>query len=334
MTDKFKALVVEESEKAGFIHSIQERNISDLPQNGVLIRVHYSSLNYKDALSASGNKGITRKYPHTPGIDVAGVVETSNSDNFKAGDKVICTGYDLGMNTPGGFAEYVNVPAEWVLPLPENLSMREAMVIGTAGFTAAIGVSEIAHHIQPEDGPVLVTGATGGVGIVAVKLLAKSGYHVAASTGKTEWHELLLRIGAKDVIGREDVNDQSDRAMLSTKWMGAFDTVGGNTLATVLKSIKYGGIVTNCGNVASPKLDITVFPFILRSVRLIGIAAAETPMAKRAEIWRKLSNEYRLEDMEYLVKEIALDAVSDELSLMLQGRQGGRVIVNLQALQQ
>jgi len=214
--------------------------------------------------------------------------------------------------------------------LPENISMRESMIIGTAGFTAAIGVDEISKHCIPtETNKILVTGATGGVGIMAVSMLSKLGFNVTASSGKTDQHDMLRKAGAKEIISREDIDDTSERALLKSKWAGAFDTVGGNTLATVLKSMNYNGIVTNCGNVASPKLDITVFPFILRAVRLVGIAAAETPMPKRLEIWNKLANELKLTDTEYLVKEVTLENLNSEIDLMLGGKQKGRVIVNL-----
>ncbi|MBQ6268501.1 MAG: YhdH/YhfP family quinone oxidoreductase [Bacteroidetes bacterium] len=325
----FKAFVVSEIDGKPN-RTVAAKKINELPENDIIINVKYSSLNYKDALSANCHKGVTRHYPHTPGIDSVGVVVESKSDKYKVGDEVICMGYDLGMNTPGGYGEYISVPEGWVMPLPKTFSMRDAMIIGTAGFTAAIGVNEIiSAGITPDDGQVLVTGATGGVGIFAVAMLSKLGFDVTASSGKKEKYEMLERAGAKTIIGREEVNDTSERGLLKSKWIAAFDTVGGNTLSTVLKSIKYGGVVTNCGNVASIKLDVTIFPFILRSVRLIGIAAAETPMDKRINIWKKLENELRLPDLEYLVKEVNLENLNNEIELMLAGKQFGRVLVKL-----
>ncbi len=327
--DIFNALVVSTTQ-TGVERLVAKKRIIDLPDNDIIINVKYSSLNYKDALSANGHKGITKLYPHTPGIDSAGIVVASKSNKFKVGDKVICMGYDLGMNTPGGYSEYISVPTNWVMPLPKTISLRDAMVIGTAGFTAAIGVNEIINSgINREDGKILVTGATGGVGIMAVIMLSKLGYDVTASSGKKEQYQLLEKAGAKTIIGREAIDDKSERGLLKYQWIGAFDTVGGNILSTVLKSMKYGGVVVNCGNVASIMLNVTVFPFILRGVRLIGIAAAETPMNKRMEIWEKLENELRLPNIEYLVKEITLNELSSEIDIMLAGKQFGRVIVKL-----
>lgn len=327
--DIFNALVVSTTQ-TGVERLVAKKRIIDLPDNDIIINVKYSSLNYKDALSANGHKGITKLYPHTPGIDSAGIVVASKSNKFKVGDKVICMGYDLGMNTPGGYSEYISVPTNWVMPLPKTISLRDAMVIGTAGFTAAIGVNEIINsRINREDGKILVTGATGGVGIMAVIMLSKLGYDVTASSGKKEQYQLLEKAGAKTIIGREAIDDKSERGLLKYQWIGAFDTVGGNILSTVLKSMKYGGVVVNCGNVASIMLNVTVFPFILRGVRLIGIAAAETPMNKRMEIWEKLENELRLPNIEYLVKEITLNELSSEIDIMLAGKQFGRVIVKL-----
>ena len=330
MEQTFKALVIEEKENSIFERNILTKNISELPQNELLIQVHYSSLNYKDALSASGNKGITRKYPHTPGIDAAGIVIKSQSPKFKEGDEVICTGYDLGMNTAGGFGQYISIPADWAVALPKNISLRNAMIIGTAGFTAMNGVIEILNHnLKPEDGKVLVTGATGGVGIMAVTFLSALGYCVVASSGKTEQYDLLKKAGAKEIIGREEANDTTGKPLLGKKWVAAIDTVGGNVLATALKSTENYGIVATCGNIASTVLDISIFPFILRGVRLIGLASAETLMPKRLVVWDKISEKFSNFDFNFLTKEIKVEALSGEIDLMLQGKQVGRVLVNI-----
>ncbi|MFP4030582.1 MAG: YhdH/YhfP family quinone oxidoreductase, partial [Desulfococcaceae bacterium] len=286
MTDAqtFKAMVVEEAEKKTYTREIKERAISDLPDGDVLVRVHYSSLNYKDALSAVGNKGVTRSYPHTPGIDAAGVVEQSKDSAFTPGDEVIVTSYDLGMNTDGGFGQYIRVPAGWVVPLPEGLSLRESMIYGTAGFTAGMSVAAVAHAVPPEKGDILVTGATGGVGSLAVGILSKIGYKVTAVSGKSDAEGFLKKLGAQAVIGREEASDDGGKPMLKGRWAGAVDTVGGEILATAIKSTDLHGTVTCCGLVASPDLPINVFPFILRGVTLVGIDSQNCPMDRRLDI--------------------------------------------------
>jgi acrylyl-CoA reductase (NADPH) len=222
----FKAMIVTETADKQFIRAIGDKHISDLPEGEVLIKVQYSSLNYKDALSASGNKGVTRKYPHTPGIDAAGLVAASTDPAFKPGDQVLVTGYDLGMNTAGGFEEYIRVPAAWVVPLPAGLSLRESMVYGTAGFTAALSCFKLINYgVTPDRGPVLVTGATGGVGSIALAILAQSGYTVAAVTSKLNEAPYLQQLGAKEVIGVAEADDQSGRPLLKPRWAGVVDTV-------------------------------------------------------------------------------------------------------------
>jgi putative YhdH/YhfP family quinone oxidoreductase len=328
--ETYKSLVVTEQENNTFSMEIVEKALSSLPEGDVLIQVQYSSINYKDALSATGNKGVTRRYPHTPGIDAAGLVVESSSENFKAGDSVLVTGYDLGMNTPGGYGQYIKVPANWVVKLPETLSLRESMIYGTAGFTAALSVYRlIASGVTPSDGEILVTGATGGVGSIAVSILHKLGYHVVASTGKTDANEMLLSIGATDIISREDLDDQSGKIMLRERWAGVVDTVGGNILATALKSTKYGGTVTTCGNVASPKLATTVFPFILRGISLIGIDSVECDMELRTKLWDLLSKEWKIEAISKHVEEITLNELESKIQLILKGKLMGRTIVNL-----
>ena len=225
-----------EKENHQFVRKVVEREVSSLPEGDVLIQVHYSSLNYKDALSATGNKGVTRTYPHTPGIDAAGVVVSSEDATIKAGDQVIVAGYDLGMNTSGGFGEYIRVPSSWVVPLPEGMSLKESMMYGTAGFTAALSVYKlIGAGVKPSMGDVLVAGATGGVGSVAVSILSKLGFNVVGATGKMEEEDMLLRLGAKKVIHRAELNDESGRPMLKGIYAGVIDTVGGHMLETALK---------------------------------------------------------------------------------------------------
>ncbi len=326
----FKALQISESADKQYVRSIVQRHIADLPAGEVLVRVHYSALNYKDALSSVGNKGVTRNYPHTPGIDAAGVVEASESADFEIGDEVIVTSYDLGMNTSGGLAEYIRVPARWVVPLPTGVSMREAMINGTAGFTAAMGINALINNgLSTERDKVLVTGSTGGVGILAVAMLKKLNFEVTALTGKPEAHEFLNRVGASEILPREALDDKSGRPMLKSVYAGVVDTVGGNILATALKSLTYGGAAAICGLVASPDLPTSVLPFILRSNSLFGIDSAECPMNLRKEIWQKLANDYKPADLEILATEITLEEVPEKLDLMLKGGAMGRYLVTL-----
>lgn len=332
MPTTFQAMVVSQTASGRFQRAIVTRNVSELPAGEVLVRVRYSSLNYKDALSASGNRGVTRRYPHTPGIDAAGEVLESCSPDFSPGDEVVVSCYDLGMNTPGGFAQMIRVPAKWVMPLPAGLSLRESMIYGTAGFTAAQSVVRLQRHpVLPEQGKILVTGATGGVGSMAVAMLALSGFAVTAATGKPEQGEFLRDLGAREIILREGCLDRSGRMLLKGKWAGVIDTVGGEILATAIKSTRYGGAVTCCGNVASPDLPLNVYPFILRGVSLLGIDSAECPMAVRIPIWRKIATVWRLPNLEGIATEISLKELDQQLAYILQGKQKGRVILNLDA---
>ena len=327
----FKAMVVTETADNQFIRAISDKRIEDLPAGEVLIRVHYSSLNFKDALSASGNKGVTRKYPHTPGIDAAGLVVESSDPAFKPGAQVLVTGYDLGMNTSGGYETYIRVPAAWVVPLPAGLSLRESMMYGTAGFTAALSCYKLINlGVTPDQGPVLVTGATGGVGSIAVAILAQSGYTVVAVTTKLDQAPYLLQLGAKEVISVADADDQSGRPLLKPRWAGAVDTVGGNILSTAIKTTRRGGIVTCCGNVTSGELHTSIYPFILNGVSLVGIDSATTPMAHRLEVWNKLAGDWKLDHLETITTELpGLEALDERIELILQGKNRGRAIVKI-----
>lgn len=327
----FKALVVEEKKTGEFILSVKKKAVKDLPAGEVLIRVHFSSLNYKDALSASGNRGVTKKFPHTPGIDASGVVVESESKVFKEGDEVIITGFDLGMNTCGGFEQYIRVPAQWVVKLPNGLSQGEAMIYGTAGLTAAMSVHALVQNVTPEDGEVLVTGASGGVGSLAVTLLAQLGFRVVGVSGKPDGKRFLKKLGASRVIDRDETVDTTDKPMLPAIWAGAVDTVGGEMLATVIKSTKPCGTVTCCGNVASPYLPITVFPFILRGIRLVGIDSQNCPMKHRQEIWNLLATDWKNTKLPDLCEEIGLEGLEHHMSMILKGKQKGRIVVNVDA---
>lgn len=325
---KFKAVVISE-EDGKFIREIKERSTTELPLNDVLIKVKYSSLNYKDALSASGNKGVTRNYPHTPGIDASGIVIASKHKKFNKGEKVLVTGFDLGMNTSGGFGEYISVPYEWVVKLPKGLKLKESMAYGTAGFTAALALYELEEFGLSKNEDVLVTGATGGVGSLSVLLLAEQGYNVTAATGKKSEEKFLKYLGAKNIIDRNEVDDQSGRGLLPQRWGGVIDTVGGNILSTVIKSAKYEGIVAACGNVLSSDLNTSVFPFILRSVNLIGINSERTPSGLRKKIWKKLANEWKSTKIKKIFAEHSLEELPPLFDKILEGKIRGRILVNL-----
>jgi acrylyl-CoA reductase (NADPH) len=334
---QFKALVASEGEGKTFTRSIETRNIEDLPEGDVVIKVLYSSVNYKDALSASGNRGVTRNFPHTPGIDAAGVVEESAGSEFKPGEEVLVTGYDLGMNTSGGLAEYVRVPASWVVRLPQGLTLRESMIYGTGGFTAALSVMKLVDAgVKPEDGEVLVTGASGGVGSVAMRTLAKLGYEVVAAAGlmdDAEFPEIekkLKGLGASRVIPASEVDDTSGKLMFKGIWPGVIDTVGGNVLATVVKAAAYDGVVTTCGNAGGHELDLNVYPFILRGVSLLGVDSVECPMERRLKVWEKIAGEWKLENLEDLTTELTLEEVEDRIQLLLARQAQGRAVVKVQ----
>lgn len=328
--NSFKALVIKEKADGTYAREIDTRTMADLPDGEVLIRVHYSSLNYKDALSASGNRGVTRRYPHVPGIDAAGIVEQSTSEEFKAGDQVIVSGFDLGMNTSGGFGQYIKVPSGWVLHCPPDLTLRESMIYGTAGFTAAQSVLRLVKFpVSPAQGKILVSGATGGVGSMAIALLAGLGYTVTAVSGKPEATEYLKSLGAENIITRDQATDHTGKLLLKEKWAGVVDTVGGDILATAIKSTAYGGVVTCCGNVASPDLSLSVYPFILRGVTLMGIDSAKCPMPIRLRIWEKLARDWKLPNLDTRANECSLADLAAQIERMLHGRQTGRFIVKM-----
>ncbi|MFT6167228.1 MAG: putative YhdH/YhfP family quinone oxidoreductase [Vicingaceae bacterium] len=324
----YKAFVVRENEDGSFSRSIENKSIEELPEGEVLIKVKYAALNYKDALSSSGHKGITREYPHTPGVDACGIVVKSESDDFKEGDSVIVTSYDFGMNTSGGFQEYIRVPAKWPVKLPEGMTLEESMVLGTGGFTAALSLYKMEMNGQtPEMGSILVTGATGGVGSMAIAILALNDYKVIAASGKTEAHDYLRELGATEIISREETNDQSGRPLLRPKWAGAIDTVGDNTLATCIKACGRNGSVAVCGLVESEKLETTVYPFILNGVNVLGIETAETPRSIRLKIWELLSKKWKPKHLDNIKKIISLKELDHYIQLMLEGKSKGRVIV-------
>ena len=325
---QFKALVVEKTEGGEFVRSIRERNSDDLPQGDLVVRVRYSSLNYKDALSASGHPGVTRQFPHTPGIDAAGEVISCESGVFAPGDKVIVTGYDLGMETDGGWGEIIRIPSSWAVRLPQGLSEREAMTLGTAGFTAALSVLKLTlAGVTPTDGDILVTGATGGVGSVAVAILSRTGYRVVAATGKSSDAQFLRSLGAAEIISREQVTAGSERPMLKERWAGCVDVVGGETLAAAIKATRYGGAVTCCGLVGAIELPLNVYPFILRGVSLLGIDSVQCPREPRLQVWEKLAGEWKPEQLHSMATEVALEGLEEKIQAILKGGISGRVLV-------
>jgi putative YhdH/YhfP family quinone oxidoreductase len=325
----FKAMVVSETAEKTFVREIKQRALNDLPAGELIIEVKYSSLNYKDALSATGNKGVTRKYPHTPGIDAGGVVVDSTTKLFAVGDQVTVTGYDLGMNTSGGFGQYISVPALWATKLPQGLTLKDSMSYGTAGLTAALCIIRLmASGLSKDAGEVLVTGATGGVGSVAVAILAKLDFTVVAATGKLSQHDFLTGLGAKAIISREEANDTAGRPLQKPRWAGVVDTVGGNILATALKTTKHAGLVAACGNAMSHELNVNVFPFILRGVSLLGVDSVEIPMRARQMAWNKLAGEWKV-NIGSLVTEVSLEELNPKIDEILKGGIRGRVLVNL-----
>jgi alcohol dehydrogenase len=326
----FTALRVEEEEKNNFSMGLKTQQIDDLPEGDLLIRVHYSSLNFKDALSAHGNRGVTKSYPHTPGIDAAGVVVSDKSGRFSEGDKVIVTGYDLGMNTAGGLAEYIRVPANWAVSLPEGLTLRESMIYGTAGLTAALCLKKILDMgASPDDGEVVVTGATGGVGTMAIALLAKKGFTVAAVTGKLDANEMLISLGATKLIDRKSLDELAAKSMLKPQWAHGIDCLGGDYLFTVIKSLQYGGSVAACGLASDPGLKANVFPFILRNVNLLGIDSVELPLAAKEAAWKLLASDLKLDQLGSMAAEISLEQTPQHLQQIFNGHALGRYVVKL-----
>ncbi|WP_379138758.1 acryloyl-CoA reductase [Paenibacillus sp. sgz500958] len=311
---------------------IREYSMADLPNGEVTIRVSYSGVNYKDGLSTIPGAGIVSKYPHVPGIDLAGTVVASSDPSFKEGDEVLITGYGLGASHPGGFSEYARVPSAWVVPMPSGLTAKAAMAIGTAGFTAALSVHRMEENgLNPGQGSVLVSGATGGVGSWAVSMLAKSGYEVTASTRKSSESEYLKRIGAKETISPSELEEQDAKPVNRERWAGAVDPVGGPFLNHVLKSVKYGGSVALSGFTGGAELASTVYPFILRGVNLLGIDSVLCPMDVRRTVWNRIAAEWKPDEalLNSIVNEISLADLPEAIAQVLQGRMRGRYIVAL-----
>ncbi len=328
MSERFPCYVVRQAEDAAPRAAVEQLSIDELPAGDVLVRVEYSSLNYKDALAARGHRGVVKTLPHVPGIDAAGRVAATSSARFAEGDSVIVTGYELGAGRWGGHAGYVRVPESWVVPLPSGLTLRESMVYGTAGFTAAQAVQAILdRRIDRGQGEVAVTGATGGVGSLAVALLAKVGYRVVAVTGKPAQTELLKSLGAARVLGRDALAADSSQPLLAARWAAAVDTVGGSILSCLLRSTAHRGCVAACGMVAGTDVPMTVYPFILRGIALLGIDSAKCPMPERLALWSKLAGPWKPTGLEPLVQTIGLKQLDEQIEQILQGKMTGRVLV-------
>lgn len=329
--ETFQALQTAETSPGEFTRKLVRRRLDELPEGALLVRVRFSSLNYKDALSAAGRPGVTKRYPHTPGIDAAGEVVACSDGAFQPGAAVIVTGFDLGMNTAGGFGQYIRVPSAWALPLPDGLDLRESMLLGTAGLTAGLSVLKLQHEGLQRGDEVVVSGATGGVGSMAVQILHRAGYKVTAVTGKAEHHDWLRSLGAHEVIVRAALREGSDRPLGRERWAGAVDCVGGTHLAAILKTTRYGGVVTCCGLVESPELPINVFPFILRGVTLCGIDSVQAPLEQRRVVWERLAGRWKPQHLEAAADDCDLSGLEPRIDAMLAGQTCGRTVVHLDA---
>ncbi|HEY8489294.1 MAG TPA: acryloyl-CoA reductase [Thermaerobacter sp.] len=329
--EAFAAYVVERLEDGSLRQGVRTLTPADLPTGEVTIRVAYSGVNYKDGLASRPDGRVVRSYPIVPGIDLAGKVAESTDPRFRPGDPVLVTGYELGVSHHGGYAEMARVPAQWVVPLPRGLDLREAMILGTAGFTAALALHRLEEHgLAPGDGPVLVTGASGGVGSVAVAILARRGYEVVASTGKAGAEDYLRRLGAARVIPREQVAVAGGKPLEKQQWAAAIDAVGGDTLAHILRTTRYGGAVAAIGLTGGSQLNTTVFPFILRGIALLGIDSVYCPMPLRMRIWQRLAGDLRPPSLESLVHgEVGLSGLPAAFEDVLAGRVRGRILVRI-----
>ena len=326
MEQEFNGLLVSQQDGI-FSSEVKILNLADLPGDDLLIKVNYSSLNYKDALSAFGNKGVTRKFPHVPGIDAAGTVVTSKSSDFTEGDQVIVTGFDLGMNTWGGFGRYIRVPSQWAIRLPDGLNLKESMSLGTAGLTAGLSVDKIVSA-GINSGTVVISGATGGVGSMATAIMSKLGFEVTAISGKKENHFLNSVLGAKSILDREEfLGKYNSKPLSPADFSAGIDNVGGSILSGMLKSVKQNGMVTCCGNVASADLNTTVFPFILRGATLAGIDSAQADINWRKKVWASLASDWKPFRLDEMVQEIGLDQLPQKLEELLQGKARGRYVL-------
>ena len=329
MSENFKALMIEKNDENQSVEMVNIKE-DDLMEGNILVNVTHSTLNYKDGLAITGASPVVRSFPMIPGIDFSGIVLSSEDKDFTEGDRVVLNGYGLSENHFGGYSEKARVKSEHLLKLPENISNMQAMAIGTAGYTAMLCVLAIEDHgINPDDGVILVSGASGGVGSVAISLLSGLGFSVEASTGRLEETSYLNNLGAKSVIDRKELSEPS-RPLGKERWAGAIDSVGSTTLANILSQVSYGGAVSACGLAQGMDLPSTVMPFILRGVSLLGIDSVMAPMSLRKRAWERLSKDINFEKLEDMVVEIGLDQVQELAKDILQGQVRGRVVVNIQ----
>jgi len=328
--DSFRCYLVDRDAAGQVTGRVTQCRREQLPEGDVLIRVIYSSLNYKDALAATGHPGVNKAFPHVPGVDAAGVVAASGGSQLAEGDPVLCTGFNMGANRWGGWAEYVAVPHDWVVPLPSGLTLQEGIILGTAGLTAGMCVDALErHNVTPDRGEVVVTGASGGVGSMAVAVLAKLGYQVSAVSGKPSAHDFLRRLGARQILGREAVDEPADRPLLSARWAGGVDCVGGNILNTVLRATQHNGCVVTCGTVSGVRFDATVYPFILRAVTLTGVDAAWCSQQLRHETWRRLAGPWKPDRLKEMAEFRPLEELPPQIDRILAGQVTGRVVIEV-----
>ena len=325
----FKALVLKKQDDADASVSVEDLNISDLPEGDVLVKVSYSTINYKDALAITSSSPIIKNYPMVPGIDFAGEVEESNNDSFKTGDKVILNGFGVGEKYWGGLAQKARVKGEWLVKLPEKLTEKQAMAIGTAGYTAMLCVLALEKQgVTPDKGEILVTGASGGVGSVAISLLSKLGYEVCASSGREKFKDYINSLGAKKIINRSELSEKG-RPLGKEIWAGAIDSVGSHTLANICASTKYGGVVAACGLAQGFDFPSTVMPFILRAVSLLGIDSVYHSIEGRKEAWMRLEKDLNLDHLTKMTQVISLDDVEQVAKNMLENKTFGRIVVDV-----
>jgi len=329
MIEDFKAFVVREKENDVFSSGIETKKFEELPNHDVTIKVKYSSLNYKDALSSLGNKGVTKIYPHTPGIDASGIVISSRNKKFHEGDQVVVTGYDLGMNTSGGFSECIRVPSDWVVKLPETISLKYAMAIGTAGLTAALCIDLLSKNSKIKKRHAVVTGSTGGVGSIAIQLLSKLGAEITAVTGKNESADFLSSLGANTILSRKELFDQFRQPLSKGIYDLAIDVVGGEILSGLLTCLRRDGVIACCGNVGGVNFNTNVFPFILRGNKLLGADSAERDLKQKELLWKKLSTDWLIDDVDKFSRTIGLSELEEEIRMIYDGKQTGRVIVSI-----
>lgn len=328
----FNALIVDKDEDGKTHAEVRRITQADMPQSEVTVAVEYSTVNYKDGLCIGPGGGLVRNYPHIPGIDFAGTVEASSDPRYKAGDKVVLTGWRVGEAHWGGYAQKANVRADWLVPLPEGLTTRQAMAVGTAGFTSMLAVMALEDHgLKPGHGPVLVTGAAGGVGSVAVALLAALGHEVAAVTGRPETAEYLKGLGATQIVAREELNEASKRPLESEAWTGCVDAVGGVMLGRVLGQMKYGASVAAVGLAGGAALATTVVPFLLRGVNLLGIDSVMQPYANRVRAWERIARDLPMDKLEAMVQPATLGDLPKLGADILKGQVKGRVVVDVNA---